>query len=156
MEEFELELFADYHQFYLQDDEAGKGNLGEAWTEGATERLLAVADYVIGIGTVRNMDVQVAVTSCENEPSINTDDWQYIVMSSIECETGRLVVAGCTDYFPDAQRIELLPGHYQVLVCFNGLDTISEDGLDGDDQYHLYIYPGSPADVKVIKSRTKG
>ncbi len=156
MEEFELELFADYYQFYLQDDEAGKGDLGDAWSEEATERLLTVSDYAIGIGTVRNMDVQVFIKARETEPSINLDDWDHAVISSIECETGQLVVAGCSDYFPDAQRIKLSPGHYQVLACYKGLGTISEDGLDGDDQYHLYIYPGQPLDVKVIKSRSKG
>ncbi|CAA0097217.1 Uncharacterised protein [BD1-7 clade bacterium] len=156
MEEFELELFADYHQFYLQDDEAGKGDLGDAWSEEATERLLAVSSYAIGIGTVRNMDVQVFVKICEKEPSINIKNWDHVVISSIECETGKLVVAGCSDYFPDAQRIELSPGHYQVLACYKGLETISEDGLDGDDQYYLFIYPGHAQDVKVIKSRSKG
>lgn len=156
MEEFELELFADYHQFYLQDDEAGKGDLGDAWSEDATERLFAVTDFAIGIGTVRNMDVPVFIKVMETKPSISLEDWEHVVVSSIECETGQLVVAGCTDYFPDAKRLNLSPGHYQVLACYKGLGTISEDGLDGDDQYHLYIYPGQPQSVNVLKSRGKG
>ena len=56
----EFTLFADYFQFYLQD-EAASGDLSEAWTVDAVDRLLAVSPGVIGIGTVRNMDVPVEV-----------------------------------------------------------------------------------------------
>lgn len=156
MEKLELELFADYYQFYLQDDEQGKGDLDDAWSQEAVDRLLATTDYAIGIGTVRDMDVPVTVEMNNAKPSINPDEWEHIVLTSIKCETGRLVIAGCTDYFPDAIRIELKPGDYHVLVCYKGLDTLSDDGLDGDDMYHLFIYPGSPTDVNVIKSRKLG
>ncbi|PSB88012.1 hypothetical protein C5F63_08785 [Photobacterium damselae subsp. damselae] len=103
MEEFELELFADYHQFYLQDDEVEKNDLGDAWTEEVIERLSASTYFAIGIGTVRNMDVPVFIKILEAEPSINFDDWEHVVMTSIEYEIRKLVIAGCTDYFPDAK-----------------------------------------------------
>ncbi len=51
------DLFADYFQFYLQDDDDSVGDLSEAWTEEAVERLLAVSRGVVGIATVRNMTV---------------------------------------------------------------------------------------------------
>ena len=38
---FEYKLFADYYQFYLQD-ECAEGNLGDSWSPEAVERLLAV------------------------------------------------------------------------------------------------------------------
>ena len=41
METHEFNLFADYFQFYLQD-ESVTGNLGDSWTEEAVERLLAL------------------------------------------------------------------------------------------------------------------
>jgi hypothetical protein len=53
---FEFKLFADYFQFYLQDERAG-GDLSESWTQEAVDRLLATAPGTIGVGTVRNMDV---------------------------------------------------------------------------------------------------
>ena len=61
MKSFELALFADYFQFYIQD-EAAKGDLSEAWSEEATDRLLAIAPGTIGIGTVRNMEVPIIGT----------------------------------------------------------------------------------------------
>jgi hypothetical protein len=57
---FEFKLFADYFQFYLQDERAG-GDLSESWTQEAVDRLLATAPGTIGVGTVRNMDVPVVV-----------------------------------------------------------------------------------------------
>ena len=56
------DLFADYFQFYLQDDDQSFGDLSAAWTGEATERLLAVAPHVIGVGTARNMTVPVSVS----------------------------------------------------------------------------------------------
>src|SRR5262245_38672877 len=56
----ELSLFADYFQFYIQD-EAVVGDLSQSWGEEATSRLLAIAPGTIGIGTVRNMDVPVVI-----------------------------------------------------------------------------------------------
>lgn len=62
MKTYQLELFADYYQFYFQDDNSDYGDLSEAWTEDATNQLMAISDRVVGVGTVRNMDVQVFVT----------------------------------------------------------------------------------------------
>lgn len=42
MKSFGRSLFADYFQFYLQD-EAATGDLSEAWNEAALDRHLAVA-----------------------------------------------------------------------------------------------------------------
>ena len=54
-----LEFFADYFQFYLQDDDPAFGNLAEAWTEDATQRLrIAVAPGIVGVGTARNDTVK--------------------------------------------------------------------------------------------------
>jgi hypothetical protein len=47
---FEFKLFADYFQFYLQD-ESVKRDLSESWTEEAVSRLLGIAPGTIG--TVR-------------------------------------------------------------------------------------------------------
>ena len=55
-----FELFADYFQFYLQD-EAASGDLSDAWTPEAVEQLLAIGPGVIGVGTVRNVDVPVEI-----------------------------------------------------------------------------------------------
>jgi len=135
----ELSLFADYYQFYFQDDNDAFGDLSEAWTDEATERLMALSDHVVGVGTVRNMDVPVFVHVTDAIPQLNPSDWDRINECSIRCDTGRLVFAGCTDYFPEATRIEVEPGEYEVRIGYRNLGNISEDGLEGDDSYHVFM-----------------
>ena len=139
MQQIDLTLFADYFQFYIQDDEESVGDLSEAWTPEATDRLLAVSDRVVGIGTVRNMDVAVHVYMVDDLPQIDDGEWDRVNRTSIECRTGRFVIAGCTDYFPDAKRIPAVKGVYDVLIGYKDLDKLSADRLDGKDSYHLFL-----------------
>jgi hypothetical protein len=139
MAKIELTIFADYHQFYIQDDDDRFGDLSEAWTDEAVDNLLAVSDHVVGIGTVRNSDVPVVLETCDELPDPAPDQWDRINKTALECGTGRMVVAGCTDYFPDAFRLEVEPGTYDILVCYQNLDSVSPNALEGDDRYHLFI-----------------
>lgn len=149
---YEFQLFADYHQFYIQD-EAADGNLSEAWTPDAVERLLALAPGVVGIGTVRNTDVPVIIEVLDDEPGKEFDVLDQVVECSISISSGVIVVAGCTDYFPDAARVEVPPGNYRVRANFAGLNSVSDDGFTGNDQYHLQVWRAPMADVTVRKKR---
>jgi len=150
MPAYTYRLFADYFQFYLQD-EAADGNLGEAWTDQAVEDLLALAPGTIGVGTVRNMEVLVTLEILSAPPALELDGWDQAVECDIDVPTGRLVIAGCTDYFPDAARIALEPGNYRVRIRYGGFDTLSEDGLAGDDRYDLVLWKAAPAGLQVLK-----
>lgn len=150
------ELFADYHQFYLQDDDQSFGDLSAAWTEEATERLLAVAPHVIGVGTARNTTVPVSVSIHESRPQIREDAWDHITTASLQVDTGRIVVAGCTDFFADAARIEVTPGLYEVIVGYARLQALSANGLAGEDAYHIYLFPGREIVPSVLKRRKQG
>jgi len=147
-----LNLFADYFQFYLQDESA-EGDLSDSWTDEATDRLLAVAPGTVGVGTVRNMEVPVRVDVLEGEPPLDAEAWDHMTECSIQIDSGRLVVAGCTDYFPEAVRIPLAPGTYAVRVSYGGLASLSADGLDGDDHYRVQLWPGVPTAARVLKQR---
>jgi hypothetical protein len=153
MKKESLTLFADYFQFYLQDDDSEVGNLSDAWTTEAVSRKLAIAPGTIGVGTARNMDVPVEIQIHEKEPKIKFDEWDLINQCSIEIKTGRIVVAGCTDYFPDAIRIEVAPDIYQAIICYKGLDSISDDGLDGDDSYLIHLFPDEKIKPRTLKER---
>ena len=150
---YEFQLFADYHQFYIQDEPAD-GNLSEAWTPDAVERLLAIAPGVIGIGTVRNTDVPVTIDVLDEEPEKEFDESDQVVECSISISSGIIVVAGCTDYFPDAARIRIQPGDYRVRANFSRLKSVLQDGLTGGDRYHLQIWRAPVADVAVLKQNT--
>ena len=153
---FQYEIFADYHQFYLKDDDLSFGDLSEAWTQEATDRLLAVAPHVIGVGTVRNTTVPVSVVVHESQPKDSPDEWDHITTASLRIDTGRIVVAGCTDYYPDAARIEVAPGVYEVVICYSKLGSLSENGLDGEDSYHVHLFPGREIEPVILKWRQDG
>jgi hypothetical protein len=153
---FQYEIFADYHQFYLQDDDQSFGDLSDAWTQEATERLMAVAPHVIGVGTVRNMTVPVSVAIHESRPTISAEEWDHITTASLQIDTGRIVVAGCKDYYPDAARIEVAPGIYEAVICYSNLGSLNENGLDGEDSYHVHLFPGREIGPAVLKRRQNG
>ncbi|KIU45908.1 MULTISPECIES: hypothetical protein [Bradyrhizobium] len=152
MTSLELSLFADYSQFYIQD-ESTADELSAEWTPETTDRMLAAGSGVVRIGTVRNMHVPVSVQILEREPNDDSAGWDHIVEASLDVPSGRIAIAGCTDYFPDAARIDVAPGTYRVRVSYGGLDTLSEDGLEGDDRYRLQLWPAPPIAVRVVKQR---
>lgn len=152
MQSYEFELFADYFQFYLQDEKA-KGDLSESWTEEATQRLLAIAPDTIGVGTVRNMTVPVIVEIQEEEPTETFDNWDHVVECTLNIPTGKMIIAGCTDYFPDAARIKVQAGCYRARIFYGGLDTLRGNGLDGDDHYKIVLWPAQASDVRILKQR---
>jgi hypothetical protein len=151
---YTYEIFADYFQFYLQDEPV-QGNLGDSWTEEAVERLLAIAPGTIGVGTVRNMDVPVVVEVTDQAPDDDVAGWDQVNECSLDISSGRIVIAGCTDYFPDAARIVVPPGSYRARVYYGGLDCLSDDGLEGDDHYRVVLWSAAPGPVSVIKHRMK-
>jgi hypothetical protein len=152
MRRYELTLVADYHQFYIQDEQVDC-DLSDAWTDAAVERLLAVAPGAVGIGTVRNVEVPVTISVLEREPVLDADKFDQVVECSIAVESGTIVAAGCTDYFPDAVRIKLSAVSYRVRTSFEGLDSVSSSGLAGNDHYHLQLWPAPLGPVQVLKQR---
>ncbi len=155
MASYSYELFADYFQIYLQDEHA-KGNLSDAWTEEAVENLLATVSGAIGVGTVRNVEVPVTIEVCDTEPTLDLAPWDHVVESHIDIPSGRLVVAGCTDFFPDAARIVLEPGSYRARILYGALGSLSKDGLDGDDHYSILLWKSAETGTLVVKRRSNG
>jgi hypothetical protein len=151
---FQFELFADYFQFYLQDESA-KGDLSESWTQEAAHRMLATAPGTIGVGTARNMIVPVVVEITDAAPDDDTGVWDQVNECTLDIPSGRVVIAGCTDYFPDAARIELTPGTYRARIHYGQLNALCSDGLEGDDHYKIVLWSAAPEPVRVIKHRAQ-
>jgi hypothetical protein len=141
MKECQLEIFADYFQFHLYDEKMSP-NFGNAWSQFAVDNLLAITKEGIAIGTVRNMDVSVILKIYDSEPQLKKELNRVFQIneSDLSIISGKLVVIGCTEYFPEAKRIQLSNGIYRVRVCYFDLDKLSEDGLDGEDCYEIEIW----------------
>ena len=138
---YSLRLFADYYQLYLQDGEDAE-DVPDDWSEQLIEQKIAVSPGVIGISTARNMTVPVQVNLLTSKPD-NDDfsNWDHVAEASLEITSSNIIVAGCSDYFPDALHIPVLPGLYRVRVYYGELGSISEDGLRGNDHYRVVIWP---------------
>ena len=147
-----LNLFADYFQFYLQD-ESSDGDLSGAWDAAAVQRMFAVSSGVVGIGTARNMSVPIRLEFLDSEPAQDLANFDHVVEGSLHISDGPLVVAGCTDYFPDAARFNLEPGTYRVRLSASGISSLSEDGLVGQDLYRLQLWQAPYIEPIVHKQR---
>ena len=146
----EGDLFADYFQIYLRDET--DPDLPDDYADDLLERRLMVGPHAIIFHTARNMTVPVRVEWHDGRPAPDLDAYQHVVEAGFDCPSGKLVVAGMTDYEPDAARLAVKAGPLGVRVNFAGLDTLSEDELDGDDRYVVQLWPeAQPEGVQVLK-----
>ena len=143
-------LFADYFQFYIQDESVG-GSLADAWNEDAFNRMLAIAPGIVAVGTLRNTNVPVSIEILDSSPHLDLDDWDHLVECAILIKNNSIVVAGCTDYVPEAARIDIAPGTYRVRVGYAGLTTESADILTGNDRYVLQLWQAAAIEPRVLK-----
>ena len=142
MSRLELSIFADYFQFYVEDDAraADVVDVTDVWSAEAFDRQLAAIAHGIAVGTSRNMTVPVIIEVTSGPPA-DDPSAELVTESSVDVESGRLVVLGCTDYAPDAVRIDVVPGRYRARVFYYDQEKLSADALDGDDRYRVVLWP---------------
>lgn len=143
-----LSLFADYFQFYLWD--AGMNpRAPQHYAPPDLERRIKTGPNVVAIVTARNMTVPVTVEILEIEPPLAINDWDHVAEASLDLPTGHLQLHECgTAAVAD---FEVAPGWYRVRSCQGSLDSIDRTGLEGNDRYHLMLWPASYAEVRVLK-----
>jgi hypothetical protein len=144
----DLEVFADYHQFYLWDGGVGP-QAPEDWSDNDVANRAKVAEHVFVVCPLRNMVVPVRVILQNAEPAVDLNRYDHVVHASVALPTGQLQIHECTGGEALAWKVE--PGTYQVLALFSGLGTLTTDGLDGQDTYQLVLWPGSAVALKVLK-----
>jgi len=146
-------LYADYHQFYVEDEQSAAETAAapDFWNARALADGLASARDMMAIGTARYGNVHVEIEVCDNEPPNDSDDWNHIVEAAIEIPSGVIIVRGCTEGHDTAQRFPVAPGTYQARVCYSGLDVEEPDAEDGDDHYRLVLWHGAWREPQVTK-----
>lgn len=150
MREHRFELFADYFQFYLADAETEEEPDLDGYEAAQTTRVIVQDTQFIALAA-RNMNVPVTVAVLDAAPECDLEAWDHVVELSISSPSGKLVVAGCTDYLPDAARIPVPAGSLRVRALFGDLDKLSENQLDGDDHYRVELWPALPEPLKITK-----
>lgn len=142
------DIFADYFQFYLWDGRYHPDDLG-VFTDEECARHVKIAPHAIVIMPIRNMTVPVALDLRDTAPAEpDLTEWDHVVDVSLALPSGELELEGWQEEPID--RIAVAPGSYRVRLCLGGLDTLSEDGLDGDDHYRLTLWP-APEEPLVVR-----
>jgi hypothetical protein len=145
----ELEVFADYNSFELTDEQAETDAFeSDGWIDDLVRDQIAAAPGAVGIGTARRMSVPVTVDVLTGPPDISVEDVDQVTEASLT--TSGTLVVGKLGYEPTT-RFAVVPGTYRVRVYTRGVETLSENGLDGDDSYHLVLWPGEPGEPAVLK-----
>lgn len=154
MSEYSVNVFADYFQFYLQDESAsGELEEGDWRIPGAVDRLLALGPGTICVGTARNMTVPVKIDICKQAPLDALDNWDQVNECSISIPSGRFVVYGCTEWIPNALHISVEPGDYRARILYGNLNLTRGNGLEGDDHYLVKLWREPFSDLVILKQR---
>jgi len=103
---------------------------------------------VVVICPVRDFDVPVDVTIWETEPHVTFNAWQHVVEAPLRT-TGLIEIHECTGEAKACFTVE--PGEYTVRALFQGLQTVSEDGLKGADFYEIQIWKAPCESLRVIR-----
>jgi hypothetical protein len=146
----QFDIFADYFQLYLMDDRADD-DTSEIWTDEALDLKLAVAKNTVAVGTYRNIDVKFELEVLESEPQVDLNEWDHVSLGFVSFPSGRCAVYGCTDYLPDAKRIEFPKGNYALLSLAKGLDSITVEWEPADDLYKVILWPSDSKYCKSLK-----
>ena len=143
----ELKLFADYHQIHVVDDRPDAGDLSD-WGGSAVSDGMALGVGALGIGMAQNMDADVSVVVLDAAPPDEPLDptWQHIVEASMEVQSGRVMVMGCSDYGPEAKRVDLAPGAWRLRASSRVVGPEEEKLL-----IELWAAPSTP--VRVLRRR---
>ena len=133
-----FEIFADYHQFYLEDENSPH-QTDKVWTKETVEQMLGVSEKLVAVGTARNVAVPVSIEFHDSEPFLELEKYSRVNECSLEITSDKLILSGCTDYLPDAARIEVEPAIYQVRILYGNLETVADE-FEGEDFYVLQLW----------------
>ncbi len=145
---FEGELFADYHQFYLEDD-AGKPDIPADWTDEAVRHRILCADGVVSVSTARNMTVPVRVELHDEPPQVpgkpTTSSWPTCALpAGWSSQVARITCR----MRPASPSPKATCGPWW---CSPGSARSREDGLEGGDRYTIHLWPGRGNGTTVLR-----
>lgn len=147
---FDVEVFADYYQFYVQDGVV-EPSAALDWTDEDIEHRAKVSENLVVICPLRNMEVPVSVEIHASNPLLDWNEYDHVVQCGLALPSGVLQIHECTG--GEVLRINIDPGCYDVLAMYGGLDAIDDHGLEGDDFYRIALWPAAEVEpLRVLKS----
>ena len=127
-----LKLFADYRQIHVESD-SPRGEIDDPWTVQATEDRVAAAGDWVAIGTHDAVEVGVEVAIVAAAPELDARA-EHVTEAPITIRSNAVVVAGCTDYRPEARRFAIAPGEHVLRASHRGLTK-------GKETIRLELFP---------------
>jgi len=144
-------LFADYFQFFVCDE--NNSQLPEDYSEENIRQRLIMAPHGAIVYAARNADLDVLVEWHDERPAPELADFDHVVETGFFTESGRLMLAGLTDYTETSARLQVPMGAIGLRVSMCGFETIDQAGLEGQDRYLLQLWPAKEiAGVQVLKA----
>jgi hypothetical protein len=165
---FEFALFADYYQLYLEDCQLASeldqwegeesvahvaridAHVAAVLSPDAYARQLGVTHGTLCILTARNVTVPLTIRLRADAPADDFTSWDRVVEARFDVPSGCIVIHGPSDYFPEAPRIAVTAGVYRARVSYGGLDTISADGMEGEDHYRVELWPDQAGSAEPV------
>ena len=95
------------------------------------------------------MTVPVALEIYESDPGFAPNSWDHVAECSLQLDSGQLEVHECTG--GSVATLHVKPGSYRVRALYGSLDSLSSNGLEGDDHYLVNLWPAPPGPVVVLK-----
>jgi hypothetical protein len=137
----------DYFQFHLHDTLA-ECTLADAWTPEALERNLAVAPFIVAVGTHRNISVWLDVEKHDTEPEWReSQHWAQVLECSLDIPSGDLAVSSPTLPPVCYNHIALTPGCYRLRVHYG------KQSRRGVHRYLIVLWHSPSAPITLLKER---
>lgn len=154
----EFLVFADNFQFQIQDQKE-ECEFPEEWNDRLLTQMYAAGERVIGICTVRDLDVEVSIvihSDKMDEKDVHKipdlTEYDHVAQCNLELPSGAFILTGCTEFYDDANKIRVEPGQYGVRIFWSNLDSIDELGFEGDDRYIIEMWPDTQFEPQVLKA----
>jgi len=144
-----LNVFADYYQFYFWDGDDKYIKAPEDYTNEDVEKRIKISPGVVVIQPERNMEVPVEVEVWNEDPGFSAEEWQHIGEAPLAIQGRHIEINECTGY--SLAWFEAPSQKCCLRALFKGLDTLSEDRLDGKDFYKVQIFPSDIEHLQILK-----
>ena len=94
-------------------------------------------DRYVAVGTARDFNAPVLLR-LDSERSF-TGSVDRVMTGILEVPSGVVEVSGPTDNGMSGGKVEVPPGTYRVEVQYFNLESIDNDGIEGDDRYMVTL-----------------
>lgn len=94
-------------------------------------------DRYIAVGTARDFQAPVLIR-LDSERSF-TGSMDRVMTGTLEVPSGVVEISGPTDNGMTGGKVEVPPGTYRVEVQYFNLESLDDDGIEGDDRYMITL-----------------